>query len=228
VRVTVTCQPSYAIAYLALAADEEVYIERGSMASCSDGVSLSAGFGGDGIGKALVRKYLGREPMIFSRVHAAIESAWAAVAPAYPGDIEVIELGPNESLLTKDGSLLAYSRGISTGVAFSGLRTTVMHEGMTMLTLEGPGTVVLSAYGAVENFDLEPGQSLVVDTGHIVAFGTSVTYDVGPLGSITRSVATGEGMVARFTGPGRVITQSRAEQNLREWLIPTTTQNTGR
>lgn len=227
-KVTVTCQPSYALAYLALGADEEVYIERGCMASCSDGVTLTAGFGGEGMGKAIMRRYLGREPMLFSRVHAAIEGAWVSVAPAYPGDIDSITLAQGESILVEAGALLAYSRGLSTGVAFSGLRTTLMHEGMTMLHLDGPGQAILSAYGAIESFDLEPGQCFTVDTGHIVGFSASLTYDVGPLGSITRSVTTGEGLVARFTGPGRVLTQTRAERNFREWLLPETPQNTGR
>ena len=224
-QVSVRCRPAYAIAYLVLSHDEHVYIERGSMATMSTGIELKAGFGGEGFGRALKRRYLGGETLLFTECHAQIEGAWVAVSPAYPGDVDVIDM--EEPMLIEAGSLLAYSKGVSSDVRITGLRTMVMHEGVTLIELEGEGTAVLSAYGGIDEIMLGPGEQVIVDTGHIVGFSASTSFDVGALGGITTAAMTGEGLVAKFTGPGRVLIQTRAEEPLRNWLFPDAQQNTG-
>lgn len=226
-QVSINCRPAYAIANLVFDASEEAYIERGAMVAMSSAIHLSAGFGGEGLAKALTRRYLAGETLLFSKVKADVSGAWIAVSPAYPGDIEAVELDPNVPLLAESGSLLAYSQGVRSGVTFSGLRTTVMHEGFTLLHLDGPGTAVLSSYGGIEPIDIAAGQEVIIDTGHIVAFAESLKFDVGPLQGIASSIATEEGFVARFSGPGRILIQTRAERPFRQWLLPDAPQNTG-
>jgi len=226
-QVSVRCRPAYAMAYVIMGYDEIVYIERGSMATMSAGVALKAGFGGEGLGRALKRKYLGGETLLFTECHAQVEGAWVAVSPAYPGDVDVIDLDHTEPMLVEAGSLLAYSHGVRSDVQFSGLRTVVMHEGITLIKLDGPGQAVLSAYGGIEEIPLGDGEEIIVDTGHLIGFSANLTFDVGALGGITTAVTTGEGLVARFQGPGRVLVQTRAEQAFRDWLIPESGQNTG-
>jgi uncharacterized protein (TIGR00266 family) len=226
-RVELRCRPAYTLAYLILDHDETVFIERGAMAAMSSGLQLRAGLGGEGLSRAIKRRYLGGEPLLFTRLTADVQGAWVAVAPPYPGDVEVLGVGQQETLLIESGSLLAYSNGIQSDVEFSGLRTLVMHEGITLIRLEGAGQVAISAYGGIEEITLTDGEEVIVDTGHIVAFSESLTFDVGALGSLSTAALTGEGLVARFAGRGRILIQTRAEEPFRNWLFPDRAQNTG-
>ena len=226
-HVNIRCRPAYAIAYLILGYDERVYAERGAMATMSTGVKMKGTLGGDGALRALKRKAFGGESLLFTEFRAQTEGAWVGVAPAYPGDIQVLDISQLEPMMVESGALLAYAPGVSSNVAFTGLRTMAMHEGIALLELQGAGTAVISSYGGIDEVELGAGDEVIVDTGHIVAFSASMRFDVGPLGSVGKSVTSGEGLVAKFTGPGRVLVQTRAEQSLRDWLFPNGAQNTG-
>ena len=80
-------------------------------------------------------------------------------------------------------------------------------------------------YGAIERIEIGPDESLIVDTGHLVAFTESLDFTFGPLSSITTAALSGEGIVAKFTGPGSVLVQTRAERDFRNWLSPERGQN---
>ena len=68
---------------------------------------------------------------------------------------------------------------------------------------------------------LEAGQSYTVDTGFVVAFDESVQFDVHKAGgSWKTTILGGEGLVTRFTGPGRLWIQTRSPQDLIDWIIP--------
>ena len=227
-HVNIRCRPAYALAYVTLSYGEKVYVERSAMATMSGGLDLHTGFGGEGVGRAIKRRYLGGETLLFNECVAEVEGAWIAVAPRYPGDVEVIEVSAEKEWLIEAGSLLAYSEGVHSDVRFSGLRTMVMHEGVTLIEVAGLGEALVSSYGGIEELTVGPGEQLIVDTGHIVAFSKEMQFDVGPLGSFRTAVLSGEGIVARFTGPGRVLIQTRAEAPFRQWLLPDQFQNTGR
>jgi uncharacterized protein (TIGR00266 family) len=225
-QVNISGRPSYALAYLILDADEVAYVERGSIAVLSDGVEVRGTFGGDGIVRALKRKAFGGESLLFTEVHAQVHGVWVAAAPPFPGDVEDIQVTPDNPVMVESGSLLAYSQGVAGDARYSGLKTVLLHEGVAMLELQGQGTAIVSAYGAIEHIELVAEQSVIIDTGHLVGFSASITFDVGAFGSLASAVTTGEGLVARLTGPGRVYLQTRAERDLRSWLFPEHYQNT--
>lgn len=224
-QVNIRCRPSYAMAYLLLAHDEVVYVERGAMAAMSTGVEVRGSLGGEGIVRAVKRRAFGGETLLFSEFHSQYEGAWVAVSPPYPGDVETVDISPENPLLLESGALLAYSKGVVGDVRYTGLKTIVMHEGIALIELSGTGQAVISSYGGIEEFELAPGEDIIIDTGHIVGFSADMAFDVGPLGSVSRSITSGEGIVARLVGPGRVYIQTRAEKELRSWLFPDHLQN---
>lgn len=225
VNVQIRCRPAYAIAYLILDYQESAFVERGAFVSCTAALSARAGLGGEGPVRALKRKAFGGEPLLFNEFTAEAQGAWVAVAPAYPGDVDCVDITEATPLLVESGSLLAYSSGIHSDVRYTGARTLVMHEGIALIEVEGNGQAVISAYGGIDEVSLQDGETLTVDTGHIVAFDAHMSFDVGPMGSITSSVLTATGFVARFTGPGRVLLQTRKEVAFRDWLFPDHSQN---
>jgi uncharacterized protein (TIGR00266 family) len=218
-QVKIRCRPAYSLGYVTLDLGEELFVERRAMAVMSGGLSVRATTGG-GVGRALVRKVAGGETIVYTCFRAELADAWVAVSPAFPGDVEVVDLYTHAPMLVQSGSVLAYGAGVQTSVRYGGVRGVVLQEGVTFIRLAGEGLALVSSYGAIETFTLGDGEQLVVDTGHLVGFTESMGFEVGPLGSLQTAALSGEGLVARFTGPGEVLIQSRAEQELRSWLLP--------
>jgi len=97
-------------------------------------------------------------------------------------------------------------------------------EGFILEKLTGPGTVFIHAGGDFLDLTLAPGEGLQIETGCIVAFDESVSYDIEFVGGIKTALFGGEGLfLATLTGPGRVVIQSMTLQKMRRELAPTRT-----
>ena len=104
-------------------------------------------------------------------------------------------------------------------------------EGLFLLTVDGSGLLLLSSFGAIHQKQLKPGEEYIVDTGHIVAFESSVQYQLekatgktqglgGFLKGMVQAGLSGEGFVCRYRGPGRVYIQTRQMPSFARQLIP--------
>lgn len=224
-QVQLECSPSYTLAYCYLALGETVYVESGAMVMMSEGLEVAGGVGPGGISSAAVRKIFGGQNFMMGRYSATHQGAWVAAAPPYPGDIASIDL-QQETFHVQQGSLLAVSENIDFDVKYAGVRSIVLREGATMLRLSGTGQILVSSFGGLQRFDLGGEDRLTVDTGHLVGLSDTVGLRVEPLSGVKTSVLTGEGLVARLSGPGTVFVQTRAEQELRSWLAPHRAQRT--
>ncbi len=80
--------------------------------------------------------------------------------------------------------------------------------------------MLVASYGAIFEKDLAAGETYKVDTGHIVAFEEGVGMQVNKVGGWKSTFLSGEGLVATFTGPGKLWQQSRSPQDLIGWLLP--------
>jgi uncharacterized protein (TIGR00266 family) len=236
-KVKLAHQPSYAMAYCILDRGESLLVERDGMSQMSSGIEVSAGFGPGGVGKAAMRRTLGGEGFLLARYSAQLQDAWVAVAPKFPGDIAVLDFARlgGRAVVVEQGAFLACAgpgqrfAGVEIDVRWSGMRGVLLREGATMLRLHGDGLALISSYGGIEAIELSPGEVRFVDSGHLVGFTEDVGLQVGPLGGVTQSVLTGEGLVARISAPphaGALIwTQTRSEQALTNWLFPDRAQN---
>lgn len=79
---------------------------------------------------------------------------------------------------------------------------------------------MLSCYGAIDRIRLADGEKVVVDSGHMVAFEDTMTFETrrAAKGKTVQSVTSGEGFIMEFSGPGEVMTQSRNPNALIDWL----------
>lgn len=223
-KIELRSQPSYTIAYVSLDHGESVLAERNSLAVASDGIEASFTTGSGGLVKAALRRGLGGEYFFMGRYTATVHGAWVGLAPRYPGDVVDVKLD-NAGILAEQGSLLACCGNVEVDVKYAGMRKIALREGATVLRIHGTGDALLSTYGAVQRFDLEAGNGIVVDTGHFVAMSDTCTMQIGLLGGVVSSAASGEGLVARITGPGSVWIQTREERSIRNWLFPERKQN---
>lgn len=211
--------PAYGVARLTLAPNEPVRVEAGAMMAMSAGVTLQAKAEG-GIMKSLKRAALGGESFFVSTYTAPASGGFVDVAARLPGDITLHQLTPGRALFIQKGSWLANDVTVNLDTQWGGFRNMFGSEGGFIVRAEGQGNVVFACYGALEVWNLEPGQSITVDTGHMVAYEDSITMGMRKAsgGGLVQSFKSGEGLVFDFTGPGRVWTQTRNPTELMSWI----------
>ncbi|MCC7033126.1 MAG: TIGR00266 family protein [Acidobacteria bacterium] len=135
-----------------------------------------------------------------------------AFAAPYPGKILAMDLKAlGGHLVCQKDSFLCAARGVSVGIAFQKKIGAGLFggEGFIMQKLEGDGLCFVHAGGTIHAVDLQPGETLRVDTGCLVALQPSVSYDIQFVGRVKTALFGGEGIFfATLTGPGRVWLQS--------------------
>jgi uncharacterized protein (TIGR00266 family) len=132
----------------------------------------------------------------------------------------MIPLEGSRALFVQSGSWIASDPEVEIDTKWGGAKTFFSGEGLFLLKCTGQGDVLVSSYGAILSMTLEADQSHTLDTGHVVAFDDSVQYAVHKAGSWKTTTLGGEGLVTRFTGPGRLWLQTRSPQHFLDWLIP--------
>ena len=190
---------------------EAVRAEAGAMMYMTEGIQIQTGTGG-GVFSGLKRMITGESFFITSFLNAGPAKAQVAFAAPYPGKVIPIDLGDvgGEFLCQKDGFLCA-ARGVEIGVAFTKKIGAGLFggEGFILQRLSGDGMAFVHAGGTIIRRDLKAGESLRVDTGCLVAFSPTVTYDIQFIGGFRNALFGGEGLfLARLTGPGPVYLQS--------------------
>ena len=223
--------PAYGVARLTLAPNEPVRVEAGAMMAMSAGVNLQAKAEG-GIMKSLKRAALGGESFFVSTYTAPQQGGFVDVAARLPGDVTTYEFTPGHALFIQKGSWLANDVTVTVDTQWGGFKNMFGSEGGFIIRTEGQGTVVFACYGALEVWNLAAGQSITVDTGHMVAYEDTITMAVRKAsgGGLIQSFKSGEGLVFDFTGPGRVWTQTRNPNELLGWIqaaVGTSNSGTG-
>lgn len=209
-------RPSFAQLTLDLEQGEQAVAEAGSLVDYTGDLDVSTGARG-GVLSSLKRAALGGESF-FMNTYTANGTASVSLAPALPGD--VIQQDLDGGLLVQSGSFLAADPDVDVDTKFGGGRSFFGGEGLFLLDLQGSGPVFLASYGAISRNEIAPGETHVVDTGHIVAFEPDLDWSVERVGGLKSTLFSGEGLVCEFSGPGTVWTQSRSADALISWLAP--------
>ncbi|MHC1592004.1 MAG: AIM24 family protein, partial [Candidatus Helarchaeales archaeon] len=89
---------------------------------------------------------------------------------------------------------------------------------LDLLAEDGPADLFVAANGAFKRFELEKGESMIIDNGHLVAQEKSVQYEIKKVGGIKATIFSGEGLVVKLTGPGKVIIQTRNPSEFISWI----------
>ena len=208
--------PSFSVARCTLAGGESMRAESGAMAMTSAGIEIEAKVQG-GLFKGLKRSVLGGESLFMTTLVAPAEGGWVDVAARLPGDLIVLPVG--EALNLTRGAFLASSSEVEIDTQWGGFKNVGGGEGGFLIRATGGGDAVVSCYGALDTMELGPGESVVVDSGHLVAFDPSVSYTTRKAASgLMNTMKSGEGFVMEFTGPGTIHTQTRNPDNLVAWL----------
>ncbi|MEE2666922.1 MAG: TIGR00266 family protein [Candidatus Thermoplasmatota archaeon] len=213
--------PSYAMLTLAMSPGEQIKSEPGAMVSMQ-GCEMSTGSSG-GFLKGLKKMALGGESFFLNTFTAGPAGGWVSLAPSGPGDIQAYDVSPGRELFIQGGSYLASTMGVETDTKFQGMKGLFSGESAFFIrafTQQPSGRVYFNSFGAIKAIPVQPGQMITVDTGHVVAFESTVQYTVNKVGGLKSFAFGGEGLVMNFTGQGTVWIQTRNFSSLVDRIMP--------
>lgn len=210
----ILCRPSFSLLEVTLSAGERIVSEAGAMAWTEGPVQTETSTRG-GVLTGLKRAVLAGESFFQNTYRAEAGTAKVALAPGAAGDIVPYELSGGELFLER-GAYLASTEGVQCDSKFQGLKG-LFSEGLFVLRVTGTGLLFFSAYGAIEEIQVQG--SYTVDNGYAVAWEPSLQYQLTRARRI-RSFLFSDQLLLKFTGSGRAWVQSRSPISLANWVYP--------
>lgn len=207
--------PDYGQLTVRLSPGDTFLAESGSMAYMSEGTKLKSKLVG-GFFKAIIRKLVGGESLFVGEYSHPVGGA-ATFSPDRPGTILQRTMNGDTFILTA-GSFMAATDGVTLNTRFGGLKALFSGEGAFIVEAGGSGELFFNSYGAI--IEKEIDGSLVVDTGHVVAWESGLNYNVTSVGGVKSTLFSGEGLVLNFSGRGKIYLQTRTLNGIARWLTP--------
>lgn len=197
------------VAICTLQDGEQMLTEKGAMSWMTPNMEMATSMEG-GLGKAFGRMFSG-ESMFMNIYTCRGGEGMIAFASSFPGRIIPLQINPSYSVVVQKSAFLAAEAGIRLSTHFTRKLGAGFFggEGFIMQRLSGQGTAFLEIDGHVVEYDLLPGQSLYIDTGHLAAMTDTVSIDIETVKGVKNMVLGGEGLFnTRVTGPGHIWIQS--------------------
>lgn len=199
---------------------ETMITEKGSMAWMSPNMHMETT--GGGLGKMFSKSFSG-ESMFQNRYTAKGGPGMIAFASSFPGEVRALEIGPGQEMILQKSAFLAAESGVELSIFFQKRLGAgfLGGEGFIMQKLSGRGTAFVEIDGDLVEYNLKPGQKLVVDTGNVAGFEPSVQMDIQTVSGVKNMLFGGEGLINTvLTGPGRVWLQTMPIYSVANALRP--------
>ena len=220
-KITGTTMP---VLQIDLDANDRIVAEPGEFSWMTGGVQMrttALTAGAKGIFGAIGRALSGGG--LFMTEYTAPTGGVIAFAAKLPGSIVPIEVAAGSSYMIHRHGFLCGTEGVtlSTGLQRSLGAGIFGGDGFVLQKLSGPCTAWVELGGEVMNYDLTPGETLLVHPGHVGMFEASVNFDLTMMRGFTNAIFGGDGLfIARLTGPGKVWLQTLTVPNLAHALSP--------
>ncbi len=200
---------------------ETLITERGSMSWMSPNMKMETSTNG-GIGKALGRMFSG-DSIFQNRYTAMSGEGLIAFASSFPGSIRALEIAPGNSMIVQKSAFLASEASVELSVHFTKKIGAGFFggEGFIMQKLSGHGTAFIEIDGYAVEYNLQPGQQMVIDTGYLAAMTESCSIEIQAVSGVKNMLFGGEGIFNTIvTGPGRIILQTMPVSNVAATIRP--------
>lgn len=199
---------AFALAVVKMQAEQSIQAEAGAMVSMSGNIELQSQMKGGLMGA--FKRMVGGESAFISTFTARGGPGEVSFAPGAPGDVAAIEMN-NQLFYVQSSSYLAGDTSLTLDTSWGGSRTFFGGEGLFVLQVQGSGLLLVSSFGSIHRKRLNHGERYVIDTGHLVAWEGHMHYELRRAAQAGwfRSMLSGEGIVAEFTGPGEILIQTR-------------------
>ncbi|MBN2344100.1 MAG: TIGR00266 family protein [Deltaproteobacteria bacterium] len=209
-QFNVEFSPAYSLAIAKLEQGDSVMAESGAMVTQDAHIrmetSATKGKGVGGFLKGLGRSLFLGESFFRNTFHADNGPGEVTFAPSLPGDIMMYEMAGSD-LIIQQQSYLASGTGVEIETKWGGFKSFFGEGKMFWIRAFGNGPLALNAFGAIKQIDVDG--HFIIDTGHIVAFEPTLSFDIKRVGSWFSTFFSSEGLVCRFNGKGKLYIQSR-------------------
>lgn len=215
---TITHKGAYPVVEVQLNRGEVIKAESGAMVAMSSTIDVDGKMEG-GLMAGLGRMLAG-EKFFFQRLNASRGDGKVILAPSSTGDIVDIVLDGDEGYLVQKDGFLAAQESVEVSTNMQNLTKGIFSgEGFFILKISGKGRLFVNSFGAIHKLELNPGEEMIVDNSHLVAWSERLNYtiDKASKGWVS-SFTSGEGVVCKFVGPGSVYIQTRNPGAFGSWI----------
>ncbi len=204
---------------------EQIITEGGGMSWMSPNMKMETTTNG-GIGKAIGRMF-SNDKIFQNRYTSVGGNGMISFTSCFPGEIKAIEVKPGEELICQKSSFLASTPGVDMSVFFRKKLSTGLFggEGFIMQKFSGNGLLFIEIDGTPIEYNLQAGEQIIIDTGHLVMMSATCKMDIKTISGMKNIIFGGEGIFNTVVeGPGKVILQTMPVTKLADMLaayIPT-------
>lgn len=211
-------KPSYSMLVVQLETGEKITAEAGSMTYMQPSIEVKTRKREKGILGTLGMTLLGGQSFFVNDFTASGGPGRAAFGSAPLGDIEKLDVDAAHGYIIQKAAYVASQEGVELDVTWQGFTKGLFGQGLFMIKVTGTGQLFINTFGAIDKHTLMPGERLIVDNFHLVAFSDTCQYKVTKFGGLKETILGGEGFVTDIMGPGEVYIQTKNIKEMADWL----------
>lgn len=211
-------RPSYGYLVVTLQPGESITAEAGAMTYMQPTIEVHTRKRKQGLLSTLGMTLLGGQSFFVNDFTATTGPGEAGFSAAPLGDVEVLEVKPEKGYIIQKAAYIASEKGVNLDVEWQGFSKGIFGQGLFMIKTSGQGQLFINTFGAIDRHILAPGQHLIVDNFHLVAFSDTCQYSVTKFGGWKETFLSGEFLVTDVTGPGEVYIQTKNIRELADWI----------
>jgi uncharacterized protein (TIGR00266 family) len=200
---------------------EGIFAEAGSMVNMSGNMAMESQLKG-GVIAGLKRAVTG-DSIFLTRFTPRDKPGFVSFAGTMTGKIFTVRIAPEKEFIAQKSSFLCCEESVGLDIAFTEkIRAGLFGgEGFILQRMTGEGTGFLHCCGDIVDLNLQEGEVVKVQTGLVVGFDSTVSYDIALAGGITTALFGGEGLfVTTLSGPGKVVLQSMDLAKIAATILP--------
>jgi uncharacterized protein (TIGR00266 family) len=205
---------------------EKIFCEQGAMVTMHSTLDLTGQMTG-GFMAAITRTFATGESFFQQFVEATRGPGDILLSPQLPGAIHIVDIGSRQYCLN-DGAYLAATETVKINAKAQNIGKALFGGtgGFFVMETQGTGQLAVSGFGAIMALDVTPERDVIVDNAHVLAWDQSLEYKIskstnpnqGMVSGIINSIKSGEGLVNRFKGQGKIFVCSRNKQGFATWI----------
>lgn len=204
--------PDYAMLTVNIPAGKKLKVEASAMAAMDTNIRMKTKMKGG------FSRFLTGESLFINEFSAENGNGQIMISPGSPGDLTHVYLNDSVIYLQNSG-YVASGLGVILESKWQGMmRGFFSGESLFLIKCLGTGDLWFNSFGAIIEIDVDG--EYIVDTGYIVAFESTLDYHVHPVGGLKATFLSGEGLVCRFAGRGKLWIQTRQVGSFANWLFP--------
>lgn len=208
----VDCKPDFSFLTAQIPAGQTIKVEASAMAAMSTNLKMKTKLRGG------LARFVTGESLFVNEFTAEGGPGEIAIAPGSPGDLEHVYLN-GETLFLQNSAYVASGMGVTLETKWQGLMKGFFSgESLFLIRCSGQGDLWFNTFGAMIEIDVS--ENYVVDTSYVVAFTEGLDYEVGRIGGYKSLFFSGEGLVCRFRGQGKLWVQTRQLPAFGTWVWP--------